>query len=167
MTMLFAIAILAIFMIIMLILGNIKYPVFIVMAIPFGFAGAMIALMLHGADITIGVLVSLIGLSGVVVNDSILLVKTIFDKRRQGMSVDDAIVAGATRRLRPILITSLTTLAGLFPAAYELLGTGMFMKQMSLTLGWGLLFSTILTMLALPSIISAMGSIVNRRKQRT
>lgn len=166
MAMLFGIAFLAIFMIIVLILGNIKYPIFIVMAIPFGFAGAMLALMMHGTDITIGVLVSLIGLSGVVVNDSILLVKTIFDKRKQeDLTLDEAIIAGATRRLRPITITSLTTLAGLFPAAYELMGTGIFMKQMSLTLGWGLFFSTILTMLAMPSIISATGSIVAKKRQ--
>ena len=149
------IAFLSIYMIICLIFNSLKYPFFIVIAIPFGFAGAMLALLTHGEPISVSVLVALVGLSGVVVNDAILLIKTIKDfYKNRGLSFEEAVIEGTKRRLRPIFLTSVTTLAGLFPAAYELFGVNIFMRQMSLVMGWGLFLATILTMFSLPAIIT-------------
>ncbi|MBN1114149.1 MAG: efflux RND transporter permease subunit [Oligoflexia bacterium] len=149
------IAFMAIYMIISLIFGNMKEPFFIISAIPFGLAGAVLALIAHGMPVSVSALISLVGLSGVVVNDSILLIRTIREYYSvKKLPFDQAIIEGSRRRLRPIFLTSVTTLAGLFPAAYELFGVNVFMQTMSLVMGWGLLFSTLLTMLSLPALLS-------------
>lgn len=158
------IAFIAIYMIVSLIFNDIRYPIFIVMAIPFGVIGAMLALIFHGVPISLAVLIALVGISGVVVNDSILLVSTIKNNYKGGMEFRTAVIESARRRFRPIALTSITTLAGVFPAAYELFGANDFMRHMSLVMGWGLLFATLMTMFLLPSIIySAYLIIINRR----
>lgn len=159
------IALIAIYMIVSLMFNNIKYPFFIVLAIPFGLAGAMIALMIHGVNVSVAVLVSMVGLSGVVVNDSILLVNTIKDFYvNKGQDFKEAVINGAKRRFRPIVLTSVTTLAGVLPAAYEIFGANAFMRQMSLVMGWGLFFSTLLTMFALPAIIYSTHKFIVKKK---
>jgi len=149
------IAVISIFMIIALIFNSMIYPFFVLLAIPFGVAGALLALIMHNISISVAVMVALVGLTGVVVNDAILLIKTIVEIKNSNKEIQfiDAVALGSRRRLRPILLTSITTLAGLIPAAYELFGVNEFMKQMSLVIAWGLFFSTIMTMLAIPALL--------------
>lgn len=148
-------AFMSIFMVISLIFNSLIYPFFVVLSIPFGLAGAMIALISHNVNFSVAVMVALVGLIGVVVNDAILLIKTIVETNKSNINISfkEAVIYGSIRRLRPILLTSITTLAGLFPAAYEMFGRNEFMKQMSLVMGWGLFFSTIMTLIAIPALL--------------
>ena len=127
-------------MIISLAFNSVLFPFFVVLAIPFGLSGVVWALILHGSALSMMALIGIVGLSGVVVNDSIILVKFVLDEVRKGKLLQAAIVSAAGRRLRPITLTSITTLAGLFPAIYSLGGRDAFVQPLALVLGWGLLF---------------------------
>ena len=90
-------------------------------------------------------------MTGVVVNNSLVLISRINELRKHGLDVKEAVIEGTTERLRPIVMTSLTTVAGVIPLAYGLGGTDVFMGPMSLTLGYGLLFSLPVVLLVIPA----------------
>ena len=93
----------------------------------------------------------MVGLAGIVVNDSLVLVDFVNQRRRQGMSVDEAIVAGSHLRLRPIFLTSITTVAGLFPLAIA--GDhAPLLSPMATAIAWGLTFATVLTLVLVPCL---------------
>ena len=95
-------------------------------------------------------------MTGVVVNDSIVLVDFIKRKREQGMGPNESILEGGKERLRPVILTSVTTLGGLAPTAYQI-GTGdPFLVPIALAIGWGLAFATLLTLVAIPCIYRIM-----------
>ena len=95
----------------------------------------------------------MIGLSGVVVNISILILSFVQKSLKQGMSFENAIVESGVRRLRPIIITSITTLIGLAPTVYGMGGMDFLVQPLTLVLSWGLFIATIMTLLGLPAII--------------
>lgn len=106
-----------------------------------------------GYDLSILSMMGFVALSGVAVNDSLVLISAINEFRRQGgMSAIDAVNAAGVRRFRPIMLTSLTTFLGLAPMIFETSMQARFLVPMALSLGFGILFSTFVTLLLVPSL---------------
>ncbi|MCA9604412.1 MAG: efflux RND transporter permease subunit, partial [Myxococcales bacterium] len=128
-------------------------PFIIGIAIPFGFVGAVLGHLMLGYNMSLMSMMGFVALAGVVVNDSLVLVSAVNDFRRdEGMSVLEAVTAGGTRRFRPILLTSLTTFLGLTPMILESSVGARFLIPMALSLGFGVLFATFITLLLVPSL---------------
>jgi len=137
-----------------LILKSFVQPIIIGLAIPFGLIGIVWAFYFHSLPIDVMGMVGVMGMAGVVVNDSLIMVTTINNKKQKiwQLSRDD-IREGAVSRFRAIILTSITTLGGVFPMAYGLGGDSGFTRPLALSMGWGLLFATGLTLFALPSLL--------------
>ena len=128
---------------------------FIVMAIiPFGFVGAIIGHLVMGYDLSVLSMISLLGLSGILVNDSIILVTTIERRHAEHEEFFAAIVNGTQDRLRAVMLTSLTTIGGLLPLLFETSLQARFMITMAVTIVFGLLVATILVLLLVPALFA-------------
>ena len=101
-------------------------------------------------------MVGAVGLAGVVVNNSIVLIDFINKELASGMQLREAIIEAARIRLRPILLTTITTVVGLLPVAYGLMGSDPFLEPMALAIGWGLMFATLCTLLITPCVYAAV-----------
>jgi multidrug efflux pump subunit AcrB len=148
------IAVIAIFFLLILLFNSWTQPFLVMMAIPFGVTGVIIAFAFHGEPFSFVAIMGIIGLSGVVVNDSLVLVDHINNLKREGGSTNirEIIAEGTADRLRAIVMTTLTTVAALLPLAYGIGGTAIFMAPMALALGWGLIFATPLTLVLVPCL---------------
>ena len=149
-----AIAILGIYFLLILLFNSITQPILVMLAIPFGIIGVIIAFALHGEPISFVAMLGMIGLVGVVVNDSLVMVNYLNNVRKQspGGNIVALIAEGSADRLRAVLMTTLTTVVGLVPLAYGLGGTDAFMAPMALALGYGLLFATVVTLALVPCL---------------
>jgi multidrug efflux pump subunit AcrB len=125
-------------------------PFIVMAAIPFGIVGAVIGHLIMGFDISLLSLFGMVGLAGVVVNDSLVLVYTANRMRDQGKTARDAVTEAGSLRFRPILLTSLTTFAGLSPMLLERSVQAQFLIPMAISLGFGVLFGTFVTLLLVP-----------------
>jgi multidrug efflux pump subunit AcrB len=132
--------------------GSYLQPLIIMAAIPFGFVGAILGHVVMGYGLSVISMFGVIALSGVVVNDSLVLIDATNGARERGMSPFDAIVWGGSRRLRPILLTSLTTFFGLAPMILETSFQARFLIPMAISLGFGVLFATFIVLLIIPSL---------------
>ncbi|KAA3608844.1 MAG: efflux RND transporter permease subunit [Calditrichaeota bacterium] len=146
------IAVVSIFFLLVLLFNSFTQPIIVLMAIPFGISGVIIAFGFHDEPMSFMAMMGVIGLSGVVVNDSLVLVSHINNlrKSKEGVAMRELIAEGTADRLRSIIMTTLTTVAALLPLAYGLGGTAIFMAPMALALGWGLIFATPLTLVLIP-----------------
>ena len=127
-------------------------PVLVMLSIPFGAIGALLGLMLFGYNLSMISMLGIIALSGVVINDSLVLVVTANTIRTtQQLSASEAISRAGTRRFRPILLTSLTTFFGLTPMIFETSVQARFLVPMAISLGFGILFATIIILVLLPA----------------
>ncbi len=146
------------FLIIYLILASsfksIIQPLIIMLAIPFGLIGVVIAFLLHGLPLSFMAILGIVGLNGIVVNDSIVLVDFINKLRRKGMNRHDSIIKAGQMRLRPVLLTTITTVGGLSTVAYGIGGKDPFLVPMALAICWGIAFATALTLIIIPCIYS-------------
>ena len=127
-------------------------PVIIMAAIPFGFVGAVFGHWLMDFELSIISFMGIIALTGVVINDSLVLMDAINAHRRQGLGATEAVIKAATRRFRPIMLTSLTTFLGLAPMILETSIQARFLIPMALSLGFGVLFVTVIVLLIIPAI---------------
>ena len=127
-------------------------PIIIMMAIPFGLIGAFVGHWVMGMQITILSLFGIVALSGIVVNDSLILIDFINRAVRGGEDILTAVVESGKARFRPVLLTSLTTIAGLFPLLLERSFQAQFLIPMAISISFGLLFATVLTLLYVPAI---------------
>jgi multidrug efflux pump subunit AcrB len=134
--------------------GSFARPLAVMSVIPFGLIGAVLGHLLLGYNLTIMSLISLLGLSGVLVNDSIILVRTIDDQLQAGGDPLTAIVEGTCSRLRAVLLTSLTTIGGLAPLLFETSFQAQFLIPMAVTLVFGLAVNTILVLLIVPALVA-------------
>ena len=107
---------------------------------------------LMGFPITILSLIGLVALTGIVVNDSLILVNFINRRRQEGLSVFDAVIDGGRSRLRAIILTSITTILGLAPLLLETSLQARFLIPMGISIAFGLAFATVLTLVAVPSL---------------
>ena len=125
-------------------------PVLVLMVIPFSIVGALLGHMVMGMSLSVMSLMGMLALAGVVVNDSLVLVDWINRKRREGMALDEAVRIAGGSRFRPILLTSLTTFAGLVPLLLEKSTQAQFLIPMAVSLGFGILYATFLSLLLIP-----------------
>lgn len=125
-------------------------PVIVMSVIPFGLVGALAGHWLLGMDLTLVSLLGLLALVGVLVNDSLVLVDFVNQQRRQGCSTQSAILEAAAARFRPVVLTSLTTFIGLMPLLFERSTQAQFLIPMAVSLGFGILFATVLTLFLVP-----------------
>jgi multidrug efflux pump subunit AcrB len=130
------------------------WPVVVMAAIPFGLIGALLGHWFMGINLTILSMFGLFALSGIVINDSIILVSFYNQLRTQGMDVHDALTEAACRRLRAVLLTSLTTIAGLAPLLFETSLQAQFLIPMAAAIAFGLAFATGLVLLVIPVLLS-------------
>ena len=127
-------------------------PFVIMSVIPFGVVGALLGHFIMGWPVVMASVLGTIALSGVVVNASLVLVHYINGLRRQGVSVREAAVRAGVVRFRPILLTSLTTFVGLVPLMVINNPNTAFVVPMAISLGWGVLFATMVTLFLVPSL---------------
>lgn len=149
----------AIYLVLTLLFNSLTQPVIVLSAIPFGLIGVIWAFYFHDRPFSFLGLIGVIGLSGIVVNNSLMMVEFInklcTEKEAAGgySSANELIpdvVAGASRRLRPIIITTITTVTGLLPTAYGIGGSDPFIEPMVLAIAWGLILSTQISLFLIP-----------------
>ena len=146
----FAIAIFAIYVLLSIPLKSYFKPLIVLSAIPYGMVGAILGHLLFGVNLSVLSLLGIVALSGVVVNDSLLLVVFINRKMEEGFAVKDAVVDSVRTRFRPVVLTSVTTFLGIMPLLFNQSTQVLFLKPMAISLGVGILFSTTIILLLVP-----------------
>ncbi len=138
-------------------------PLIILFTVPFAFIGAMLGLIISGNSFGIVTLFGMVALAGIVVNDSIVLVDFINMRRHAGVHKWRAIIEGGRLRMRPILLTSITTIAGLLPMAIGLGGQSAMWTPMANTIIWGLAMATLLTLFIIPALYAIVDDLTPKR----
>ena len=149
---LFIVGILVIYMILGAQFKSFTQPIIILFAVPFGMIGAMVGLLLSNATLSMVAMFGIVALAGIVVNDSIVMIDFINKYRERGFNRWYAILKGGSVRLRPIILTSVTTIFGLIPMALGLGGKSPIWQPMANTIIFGLAFATIMTLFVMPSL---------------
>ncbi len=148
-------ALFGIFVILLLIFRSITQPLFVLSVIPFGFIGIILSFKLHMEPLGFFALIGLVGLTGVVVNDSIVMVDFMNRLKKEldaGDNIISKVVEGAGQRLRPIILTTITTVMGLFPTVYGWGGSNAFLRPLTMAMAYGLMFGTLITLFLIPSL---------------
>jgi multidrug efflux pump subunit AcrB len=148
----FALAMLAIYFLLAVPFRSYTQPLIIMVSIPFGIVGAVLGHILMGYDLSVMSMMGMVALAGVVVNTSILLIDYANQRRALGEEPWQAIRDAAVRRFRPVMLTTLTTFGGLAPMIFETSRQARFMIPMALSLGYGILISSIVTLLVVPCL---------------
>ncbi len=130
--------------------GSFFQPLIVMSVIPFGVIGAIFGHWLLGMTLTIMSLLGLLALIGVVVNDSLVLVSFINQQVQQGHQVRQAVLKAGIARFRPVLLTSITTFAGLLPLLFEQATQAQFLIPMAVSLSFGIVFATVITLILIP-----------------
>jgi len=157
----FLLALLIIFAMLAIPLRSYIQPVIIMTAIPFGIVGAVLGHVIMGFNISIMSMMGIVALAGVVVNDSLVLICATNERRTGGASAFDAVSSAGMRRFRPILLTSLTTFFGLAPMIFERSMQARFLVPMAVSLGYGVLMATSITLLLVPSLYLIVSDITD------
>ncbi|MBW2601478.1 MAG: efflux RND transporter permease subunit, partial [Deltaproteobacteria bacterium] len=148
----FIVALFAIYALLAIPFRSFTQPIIIMVAIPFGLIGAITGHLIMGHDLSLLSMFGIVGLAGVVINDSLILIDATNRIRRQGKTAHDSIITAGGMRFRAIILTSLTTFAGLTPMLLEKSLQAQFLIPMAISLGFGVLFGTVITLLLIPAI---------------
>ncbi len=140
-------------------------PLIVMSAIPFGIIGAVIGHLLLGMNFSILSMIGIVALSGVVVNDSLVLVDFINRFRKEGESISVAAIRAGQIRFRPILLTSITTFVGLVPLLLEKSLQAQFLIPMAVSLGFGVIFATLIILILIPNSVVFIDQLVNKPNQ--
>lgn len=138
-------------------------PLIVMAVIPLALVGALLGHWLMGMNMTIMSLFGLFGLSGIVVNNSIILVTFYEQQRKRGLAIVDALNQAVVQRLRAVLLTSLTTIGGLLPLMFETSLQAQFLIPMATSIAFGLGFSTLLVLFVIPALLSYLEQYKERR----
>ncbi|MCX7703999.1 MAG: efflux RND transporter permease subunit, partial [Planctomycetota bacterium] len=150
----FIIAVVLVYMIMAAQFESFSHPFVVMFTVPFGIIGAIFALALIGADISTPALLGVVIMAGIVVNNAIVMIDFVNQLRQKGMERHEALIEGAALRLRPILITSLTTILGMLPLALSRTQGHEMRNPIGATVAGGLLFAMLLTLFVIPCIYS-------------
>ena len=153
------IGLLAIYLVLAWLFASYTRPLFVMAVIPFGAGGAIMGHLLLGFDLTVLSMVALLGLAGIVVNDSIILVRAIHGRQTAGAPLMEALVGGARDRLRAVILTSVTTVFGLLPLLFETSPQAQFLKPMAVTIVFGLMGATVIVLILVPSLLAIQGDL--------
>jgi len=147
---LFLFAILIIYIILAVYFNSLMIPFVVMSAIPFALVGVIFALFVHGQPLSFMSTLGLFSLAGVIVSNTLVLVQFINYMRDDKLPLKDALVKAGVIRLRPVILTSGTTVLGLFPTIYGLAGKDYFVAPLALAFGYGLIFATFITLVLVP-----------------
>ncbi|MBU1237793.1 MAG: efflux RND transporter permease subunit [Gammaproteobacteria bacterium] len=140
-------------------------PAIVMTAIPFGAVGAILGHLLMGYNLSMISVMGMIALGGVVVNDALVMIDYANRRRAEGMSAFDAMIAAGVRRFRPILLTTVTTFGGLAPMIFETSRQARFMIPMAISLGYGIVFATAITLVLVPSLYVIVDDVQRLRER--
>jgi multidrug efflux pump subunit AcrB len=156
----FALAMFVIYALLAIAFGSYLQPIIVMGAIPFGIVGAVIGHILLGYDLSLVSLMGVIALSGVVLNDSLIMIDYA-NKKREDQSVFDAIHEAGLRRFRPIILTTLTTFGGLAPIIFETSSQATQVIPMAISLGFGIVFATSIILVIVPCLYLIMDDVMS------
>jgi len=162
----FLMALLAIYALLAIPFRSYIQPLIIMVSIPLGFVGAALGHLIMGMDLGMLSLFGIVGLSGVVVNDALVLMDFVNERHRSGLSMPDALLDAAKSRFRAIMLTSLTTFLGIFPIIIERSIQAQFLVPMAVSLGFGILFATAVLMLVVPALTMFQHNLTERMRAR-
>ena len=154
-----ALALLLIYMLLAIPFQSFLQPLLVMIAIPFGLVGAFLGHIMLGYTLSMISILGIVALSGVVINDSLMLINTYNMYLKRGMLWREAIVRAATRRFRPIILTTLTTFGGLAPMIFETSRQAQFVTPMAVSLGFGIIFATVITLAIIPCLCAVIEDI--------
>ena len=161
-----AVALLLVYFVLAVQFESFIMPVMVMLILPVAFTGALFALPLTGRDLSMISLVAIIMLAGTVVNSSIILIEYIKIRRGMGESREEAILHACPLRVRPIMMTTLTTVLAMVPMALGIGGTNEMMSDMGITMISGMVISTVVTLVFTPVFYCVLDNLANRRKKR-
>ncbi len=160
-------AILIVYIVMVATFRSLRQPLLLLVSVPFAATGAIALQLVSGIPLGVASLIGVLMLIGIVVTNAIVLIDLVNQYRRRGLSVSDAVAHGASRRLRPILMTALATIAALTPMAIGLTGHGGFISQpLAIVVIGGLVSSTLLTLIVLPTLYNLVEGARERRAAR-
>lgn len=136
-------------------------PLIIMISIPFGLIGAVFGHLIMGYTLSVMSLFGVVALSGVVVNDSLVLIDFANRRRREGLTAHDAFKAAGIQRFRPVMLTTITTFGGLAPMIWETSRQARFLIPMAISLGFGILFATLITLGLVPALYMALEDVLS------
>jgi HAE1 family hydrophobic/amphiphilic exporter-1 len=146
---------------------SLRQPLLLLVSIPFAATGAIILQLVSGIPLGVASLIGVLMLIGIVVTNAIVLVDLVNQYRERGMGVREAVEAGSSRRLRPILMTAAATIFALLPLGLGITGHGGFISQpLAIIVIGGLVSSTLLTLVVLPTLYSLVEGAKERREVR-
>lgn len=148
-------ALVGIYFILVILFNSFIQPFLVMLTIPYSFAGVVFAFFIQGYPLSFPAAIGMIGLVGVVVNNALVMISFLNNKVKESDDSPKSLAAAAKRRLRPILLTTITTAAGLFPSAYGFGGDNPVIIPMITAIAWGLIFSTIISLILIPAVYSA------------
>ena len=149
------IALFIIFALLALVFRSYVQPIVVMSAIPLGLIGAVTGHYIMGIPLTILSIFGIIGLAGVVINNSLVMVDVFNEHIKNGIAVREAVILGTKQRFRPILLTSLTTFLGVYPLIMETSLQAQFLIPLAVSIGYGVLFGTVIIVLTVPAIFMA------------
>ena len=152
----FPLAMIGIYIIIATMFKSYIQPFVIMFTVPFGIIGAVVGHLVLGYDLSMMSIFGMVALTGVVVNDAIVLIERINENIAEGMPYFEAVLKGGVRRFRAIILTSLSTIGGLMPLILETDLQARFLIPMALSLASGVLFATVLTLVLVPSLLTIL-----------
>jgi len=155
----FVVAILLIYVILGSLFRSFVRPIVVMLAVPFSFIGVVMGFYIMNEPLGLMAVIGTLGLTGIVVNDSLILVDFIDKGREMGLERHEAIVRAGRLRLRPVILTSVTTIFGLLPLALGLFGLSPFLTPVAVAIVWGLTFATVLTLLLVPCIYAIVDDV--------
>jgi len=158
----FVLAMLGIYVLLAIPFRSYAQPLIVMMAIPFGVFGAVIGHLIMGYSMSVISMMGIVALSGVVVNDALVMINYANVQRREGKDAFQAIHDAGVRRFRPILLTTMTTFGGLSPMIFETSRQARFMIPMALSLGYGIIFATAITLLLVPCLYMILEDALRR-----
>jgi HAE1 family hydrophobic/amphiphilic exporter-1 len=157
------IAIVIVLAIVIIIMRSIINPLIIMVSIPLAFIGSILALLITGHTLGVSAMMGLLMLVGIVLTNAIVLVTMVEQQRKSGLSIKDALIEGGKTRLRPIIMTALTTILAMIPMAIFVSSGAMLSAELAIVVIGGMVSSTLLTLLVIPAIYS----LVKREKKQT
>lgn len=158
------ISFLGIYIILATILQSFLQPFIVLMAVPFGFVGVVLGMWVHNMNLSMMASMGVVALLGVVVNDSLVMVDFINNELKKGTPIKQAVIDGGKLRLRPVILTTVTTIFGLLPMALGIMGSEEFLQPMAIAIVWGLGWATTLTLFLVPCVYLAMAALKNGAK---
>jgi len=156
------VAIVIVFLIVILMMRSIINPMIIMVSIPLAFIGSILALLITGHTLGVSALMGILMLIGIVLTNAIVLVSMVEQLRKNGLSIQDALLEGGKTRLRPIIMTALTTILAMIPMAINVTSGTMLSAELAIVVIGGMITSTLLTLLVIPAIYS----LIHQRKKQ-